>query len=132
MQFYHDTAIAYLLIKIVVSPLLCILGWVLLGKILSRRLQSYRHWLLPGLIAASLSTGAVLLEGFVSFYDQRDYLLFGVVYLLILAGMPFQIVSFARLWKTISRLPLSAGDSPPTSTAGQDESVWPPQPRRPF
>ena len=131
MQFYRDTAAVYLLISVVVSPIFCILGWVLLGKILSRRLSAYAGWYAPLAIAASLSASAILLEAFVSFYDPRDYGLRAVIYLLLLAGLPFHIVSFVRLWETISRLPPSPGGAAPVREAEQDETVWPPQPRRP-
>ena len=131
MQFYRDVAEAYLLIGVVVSPIFCILGWVLLGQILSKRLSGYAAWYTPLAIAASLSASALLLEAFVGYYDPRDYGLRAGVYLLTLAGVPFHLVSFVRLWKTISRLPPSVGDSPPTSMTEQDESVWPPQPKMP-
>ena len=131
MQFYRAIAEAYLLVGVVVSPIFCVLGWVLLGKILSRRLSAYAGWYTPLAIAASLSASALLLEAFVSFYDPRDYGLRTGVYLLLLAGLPFHVVSFVRLWKIISALPPSPGDAPPVREAEQDETVWPPQPRRP-
>ena len=131
MQFYHDTATAYLYISIVVLPLLCLFGWLLVGKILNRHLHAYAHWYVPAVIGTSFGTSGLLLEAFGSFYDRRDYTLFAVTYLLFLAGMPFQLVSFVRLWKIISALPPSPGDAPPVREAEQDETVWPPQPRRP-
>jgi len=127
---YRNIAEIYLLVSVVVSPILCILGWVLLGKAFSRRLRSYIRWYAPLMIGTSLTTSAVLLEAFVSFYARRDYTLLAGVYLLTLAGLPFHLVSFVRLWQTISRLPPSPGDTPPTHTTDQDETVWPPQPRR--
>lgn len=131
MQFYRDVAEVYLLVSIVTSPIFCVLGWVLLGQILSKRLSIYAGWYTPMAIAASLSAGAVLLSAFASYYDPRDYGLRAGVYLLLLAGLPFHITWFARLWKTISRLPPSPGTEPPVREAVQDETVWPPQPRTP-
>ena len=84
------------------------------------------------MIGTSLGTSGLLLEAFVSFYARRDYTLFAVTYLLFLAGLPFQLVSFVRLWQTISRLPPSSGETPSIHTIEQDKSVWPPQPRRPL
>lgn len=130
MQFYHDTAEAYLFIKIVVSPLLCIFGWVLLGKVLNRRLNSYAHWFAPAVVAASLSVGGVLLESYISFYDRRNYILAAAVYLFYFASLPFHLVSFVRLWQTISRLAPSPGKAP-VREVEQDETVWPPHPRTP-
>ncbi len=130
MLLYRTIAEVYLLVSIVVAPLLCILGWVLLGKAFSRRLHSYIRWYSPLMIGTSLTTSAVLLEAFVSYYDRRNYGLRAGVYLLTLAGLPFHLVSFVRLWQTISRLPPSPGETPPLTSVEQDETVWPPQPRR--
>lgn len=131
MQFYRDTAEAYLYISPVILPILCLFGWLLVGKILNRHLHSYARWYIPMMIGTSLGTCGLLLEAFGSFYDRRNYTLFAVTYLLILAGLPFQIVSFVRLWKTISALPPSPGDTPTPMSAEQDETVWPPQPKMP-
>ena len=131
MQFYRDTAAAYLYISIVVLPILCLFGWLLVGKILSGRQHAYARWYVPAMIGASLGTSGLLLEAFVSFYDRRDHTLYAVTYLLFLAGLPFQLVSFMRLWKTIPALPPSTGDTPLVGVAEQDETVWPPQPKMP-
>ena len=130
MLFYHNIAEVYLLVRILVSPLLCLFGWLLLGRAAAKHLQSYVYWFSPSVIGASISAVGLLLEAFASFYARRDYTLFAGVYLLTLAGLPFHLVSFVRLWKTISALPPSTGDTPPRPVE-QDEAVWPPQPRRP-
>lgn len=133
MQFYRATTEAYLLIHIVVSPVLCIFVWLLLGKILNRRLHAYARWYVPQAVAATLTTSAVLLEAFVRFYAPRDYALAALVYLLTLASLPFHLISFIRFWQLISRLPADAGQQPQPveqSAVEQGADVWPPPPRR--
>lgn len=129
MLLYHNVTEIYSLLRIVVTPTICALGWLLLGRAAAKHLHSLVYWFLPAMIGASLGTTALLLEAYVSYYARRDYALATVVYLLYIADVPFHLVSFVRLWKTITRLPLSPGDTP-LREADQDETVWPPQPRR--
>ena len=131
MSFYHLSAEAYLLIGALASPLFCVLSWLLLGQARTKRLHSYIHWYLPAVIGGTFSAAAFVLTAFLRFSHARDFLLGSLVYLLCLAGVPFHIVSFARFWKTLSQLPVSAGDQPQMpDPAEQGEGVWPPQPRR--
>lgn len=127
---YRATTEMYMLVNVLVSPLFCVLGWLLLGKIISKRLRSYAHWYLPTIIGGSLSAGAVLMIAFLRYFGTHDYVLASVAYLLVIASVPFYIVSFVRLWKTIAALPPSSGEQPQVEYQEQDASVWPPQPRR--
>ncbi len=139
---YRATTEMYMLVSVLVSPLLCVLGWLLLGKIISKRLLSYAHWYIPAVIGSSLSAASVLLIAFLRYfaahdyvlasaaYFLHDYVLASAAYFLVVAGVPFHIVSFVRLWKTITALPPSSGEPPQWNNAQQDEGVWPPQPRR--
>jgi len=127
---YRATTEMYMLVSVLVSPLLCVLGWLLLGKIISKRLLSYAHWYIPAVIGSSLSAASVLLIAFLRYFAAHDYVLASAAYFLVVAGVPFHIVSFVRLWKTITALPPSSGEPPQWNNAQQDEGVWPPQPRR--
>ncbi len=127
---YRATTEMYLLVSVLVSPLLCVLGWLLFGKIISKRLRSYAHWYLPTIVGSSLSACSVLLIAFLRYFATHDYILASAAYLLVVAGVPFHIVSFVRLWKTITALPPSGGEQPQVEYQEQDASVWPPQPRR--
>ena len=111
-----------------VSPSLCILGWLLLGRIVSKRLHSYIYWYLPLVIGSSFSAIGVLLQMFIEYFAPRDYALATCTYLLYVASVPFHIVSFIRLWKTVTALPPSSGEQPQYQE--QDAGVWPPPPRR--
>jgi hypothetical protein len=130
MPLYHAVAEIYLLVGTFTAPILCILGWLLLGKIISKRLRSYAWWYLPSIIGSSLSASTYLLTALLRYFHSRNYALGTAVYFLNLAAVPFYIVSFVRFWKTITGLPPGTGEQPPFNSTEQDESVWPPQPRR--
>jgi hypothetical protein len=126
---YYVTAESYMALRSLVTPSLCVRGW-LLGRAAAKRLQSYIYWFLPSLIGTSISAVGLLLEAFLTHFARRDYALATAIYFLYFAGVPFHLVSFARLWKTITGLPPSSGEQPPqTVSPEQDESVWPPHPR---
>ena len=125
---YRFSAEAYLLAGALVSPVLCVLGWLLLGRAVSKRLQSYVYWFLPLVIGSSFGAAGVLLQVFLDFFARRDYALGAAVYLLYFASVPFHITWFVRLWKTISALPPSGGGQPQHLEPSAD--VWPPPPRR--
>jgi hypothetical protein len=128
---YRASAEIYLLAKVIVAPTICLLGWLLLGRAAAKHLHSYVYWFLPSMIGASLNVAGLLLETYLNFYARRDYALITAVYMIYLAAVPFHLVSFTRLWKTITALPPGAGEQPPPrGSTEQDESVWPPQPRR--
>ena len=126
---YRATTEMYQLVSVLVSPLLCVFGWLLLGRIISKGLLSYAHWYIPAIIGGSLSAALVLLIAFLRYFAAHDYVLASAAYLLVVAGVPFHIVSFVRLWKTITHLPPSSGE-PVAQTLEQDAGVRPPQPRR--
>lgn len=126
---YRASAEMYLWIGAFVSLLLCVLGWLLLGRAASKHLYSFTHWFLPSVIGGSFIAAALLLTTVMRLTSSRDYALGSVVYFLSLGGLPFHIVSFARLWQTITALPPSSGEQPPMQLE-QDAGVWPPQPRR--
>jgi len=128
MPLYRAVAEIYLMVGTFTAPLLCILGWFLLGKIISKHLRSYAWWYLPSMIGSSLSAITYLLTALLRYIHSRDYALGSAVYLLNLASVPFYIVSFVRFWKTVTRLPV--GTQPQTDISEQDAGVWPPQPRR--
>ena len=133
MPYYHlyrTSAELYLLIKAIVTPTFCILGWLLFGRAAAKHLHSYVHWFLPSMIGASISAIGMLVETYVDFYARRNYVLIAVVYWIYVAAVPFHLVSFTRLWKTITSLPPSAWKPPPVQNMEQDASVWPPQPQR--
>ena len=127
---YRASAEIYLLTKVLATPTICVLGWLLLGRAAAKHLHSYVYWFLPSLLGASLNVVGLLLEAYVNFYARRDYGLITVVYLVYLAAVPFHLVSFVRLWKTITKLPPSSGGQPQWNNAEQDAGVWPPQPRQ--
>ncbi len=130
-SLYRASAEMYLWASAFVSPILCVLGWLLFGRAISKRLQPYVYWLLPFMIGSSLTAIALLLTAFLGATHSRNYALGCIIYLLPLAGLPFHVVWLVRLWKTITALPPSAREQPPqTVSTEQDESVWPPQPRR--
>ncbi len=126
---YRASAELYLWASAFVSPVLCVLGWLLLGRAIHKHLQSYVYWLLPLQIGSSLTALALLLTAFLGATHSRDYALGCVVYLLPLAGLPFHVVWLVRLWRTLTSLPPSVGE-PPVQNMEQDAGVWPPQPRR--
>ncbi len=125
---YRMSAEFYLLTKAIVTPTFCILGWLLLGRAAAKHLHSYVHWFRPSMIGASISALGMLLDVWVDFYARRDYALIASVYWIYVAAVPFHLVSFARFWKTITKLPPSSSEQPQHQE--QDASVWPPQPRR--
>ena len=127
---YRASAELYLWASVSAAPILCVLGWLLLGRAISRHLQSYVYWLLPFMIGSSFTAAALLLTAFLRATHSRDYALGSIVYLLPLAGLPFHIVWLVRLWKTITALPPSSGEQPQAQIREQDAGVWPPQPRR--
>lgn len=129
-SLYRVSAEAYLWIGATVTPLLCVLGWLLLDKAISKHLHSFVHWFLPFMVGSSLSATAFLLTAFLRATHSRDYALGSVVYLLPLAGFPFHIVWLVRLWKTITALSPSNEEQPPRQPLEQDAGIWPPQPRR--
>ena len=126
---YRASAEAYLWAGAIVSPIFCVLGWLLLGRAVGKRLHTYVHWFLPLMIGSSLNAIALLLTAFLRSTHSRDYALGCIVYLLPLAAIPFHVVWLVRLWKTITNLPPSSGEPPPVQLE-QDAGVWPPQPRR--
>ena len=130
MALYRISAETNLLVTAVLAPILCLFGWLLLGKLQSKNLLSYISWYRPAIIAGTLTAMAVLLETFATFFARRDYLLISAVYFFSLASVPFHIISFVRLWKTIAALPDGVREQPWTIQPEQDEGVWPPQPRR--
>ena len=127
---YRASAELYLWAGVLVSPVLCIFGWLLLGRAARKHLHSFVYWFFPAMIASSLLVTGLLLTAFLRITYSRDYALGTFVYLLSLAGVAFQVVSFVRLWKTITAMPPSAGEQPPVQNLEQDAGVWPPQPRR--
>ena len=129
-SLYRTSAEAYLWTGAIASPILCVVGWLLLGRAVSKRLHSYVHWFLPFMIGSSLSAAALLLTAFLRSTHSRDYALGCVVYFLPLAGLPFHIAWLVRLWKIITRLPPSSGEQPQWNNAEQDAGVWPPPPQR--
>ncbi len=127
---YRATAEIYLMAGALVSPSLCIFGWLLIGKIAGKRLHSYTYWYLPLVIGSCFGAVGVLLQIFIELFAPHDYALATGVYLLYLASAPFHIVSFVRLWKTITKLPPNSGEQPQVEYQKQDEGVWPPPPQR--
>ena len=129
MTLYRYSAALYMMACTLVYPVLCILGWVLLGRILGKHLQPYARWFIPSMIAATLDTVAVLLLAFVTYFDRRNYVLASVSYLMSISGLLFNVISFARLRKMFMGLPPAEIRQSSPDDGQSQEGVWPPRPK---
>lgn len=116
------------LVDVFVSLGICAVGWIMLWKVSTRNLRPYARWLTLAVTANTFTTGAVLVNTFITFFNHRDYLLAAAANVLELAALLFYVLAFVRLWKLIGGLTPGRGRQAPVLDRQSQDGVWPPPP----